>query len=286
MAPTIYLTGNPSRTAPVTRAFGRALGALRATNPYTGVNENITAALADPVEMKTLHMITADPQRTPTLTMFALPDYFLFASSAPCDEGDSTPPCITVPTTPPTSTFAWNHGGIQPEIATTWLGMVGPGVRHSHNDASVWADHTDTRPTMLALVGLQDQYVHDGRVLIGQLDGDVLPHALREHRRTVRRLGAVYKQLNAPFGQFAMSTLQASTRAIKGGSPSDDSRYTWIEDQIATLTTARGTLATQIRDALDATAFHQTPINESQARAWIAQAQALIVQAEALAAMT
>ena len=33
MAPTIYLTGNPSRTDPVTRAFGRAVGALRATNP-------------------------------------------------------------------------------------------------------------------------------------------------------------------------------------------------------------------------------------------------------------
>ena len=69
-------------------------------------------------------MVTADPQRTPTLTMFAHPDYFLFTGAPNC-----TSPCITVPTTPPTHTFAWNHGGIQPEIATTWLGIVGPGVR-------------------------------------------------------------------------------------------------------------------------------------------------------------
>jgi hypothetical protein len=286
MAPTIYLNGNPSRTDPATRAFGRAVGALRATNPYTGVNENITAALADPVEMKALHMITADPQRTPTLTMFALPDYFLFQSSAPCDEGGSTPPCITVPTTPPTSTFAWNHGGIQPEIATTWAGLVGPGVKRQSNDATVWADHTDTRPTMLSLLGLSDPYVHDGTILAGQLDRWALPKSVRHHFRAFRQLRRTYKQLNAPFGQFAMNTLQASTRAIKGGSASDDSRYTWIEDQIATLTTSRDTLATQIRDALDAAVFGHAGLSESQARAWISQAQALINQSAALAAMT
>ena len=286
MAPTIYLTGNPSRTAAVTRAFGRAVGALRATNPYTSVNENITAALADPVEMKALHMITADPQRTPTLTMFALPDYFLFQSSAPCDEGGTTPPCITVPTTPPTSTFAWNHGGIQPEIATTWMGMVGPGVKRQTDDATTWADHTDTRPTMLSLLGLSDPYAHDGTILAGQLEKKALPRPVRKHYRTFRRLTNVYKQLNAPFGQFAMNTLQASTRAIKSGSASDDSRYASIEDQIATLTTSRDTLATQIRDALDAAVFGHKALNESQAHAWISQAQALITQSAALAAMT
>jgi hypothetical protein len=281
MAPTIYLTGNPSRTAPVTRAFGRGVGALTATNPYTGVNENITAALADPVEMKALHMVTADPQRTPTLTMFAMPDYFLFAGAPNC-----ALPCITVPTTPPTQTFAWNHGGIQPEIATTWLGMVGPGVRGQSNDDTVWADHADTRPTMLSVLGLKDNYAHDGRVLTGQLEPNALPHSLREHSRTVRRLGATYKQLNAPFGQFAMSTLAASTKAIRSGTPGDDSRYTSIEDQIASLTSRRDALAALIRTALDGAAFGNTPINENQARDWIAQAQALIVQAEALAAMT
>jgi hypothetical protein len=286
MAPTLYLNGNPARTSATARSFGRAVGALRANNPYTGINENITAALADQVEEKTLHMVTADPQRTPNLTMFALPDYFLFASSAPCDEGGATPPCITVPTTPPTQTFAWNHGGIQPEIATTWMGMVGPGVSHATDDSRTWADHSDTRPTMLSLLGLDDQYTHDGSVLAGALKNQVLPHSVRHHLSTFLALRDAYKQLNAPFGTFAMSTLQASTRAIKSGSAADDSRYNSIEDQIATLTTSRDNLASLIKGALDAAMFSSAPVDESQVHAWIAQANALIIQAQAMAAST
>jgi hypothetical protein len=221
-------------------------------------------------------MVTADPQRTPTLTMFALPDYFLFAGAPNCNA-----PCITVPTTPPTSTFAWNHGGIQPEIATTWLGMVGPGVRHNGDD-DTWADHADVRPTMLDLVGLEDTYVHDGRVLIDQLHGWAVPETLRAHRETLRRLGAVYKQLNAPFGTFAMDTLVASTRAIESGSPADDSTYTGLEGQIEALTAQRDALASQIRAALNAAASGDAALNEQQAKAWITQAQSLLAEAAAL----
>jgi hypothetical protein len=227
--------------------------------------------------MKTLHMVTADPQRTPTLTMFALPDYFLFAGAPNCNT-----PCITVPTTPPTSTFAWNHGGIQPEIATTWAGMVGPGVRNNGDDAT-WADHTDVRPTMLDLLGLHDTYVHDGRVLIDQLYDWAVPQTLRAHRETLRRLGDVYKQLNAPFGMLAMSTLRASTRAIESGTPSDDSTYASLESQIQSLTSQRDALAMQIRAALNAAADGTTPLTEQQAKRWISQAQSLIDQARALA---
>jgi hypothetical protein len=276
MAPTIYLTGNPARTDAVTRTFGRGVGALTAVNPYTGNTDHITAALADPVEMKTLHMITADPQRTPTLTMFALPDYFLFAGAPNCNS-----PCITVPTTPPTSTFAWNHGGIQPEIATTWLGMVGPGVRNKGDD-DTWADHTDVRPTMLNLLGLKDTYVHDGRVLIDQVHAWAVPQTLRAHRETLRRLGAVYKQLNAPFGEFAMDTLVASTRAIESGTFVDDSTYMALEGQIEALTTRRDALASQIRAALNAAAAGDAALNEQEAKAWISQAQSLLAEAAAL----
>jgi hypothetical protein len=276
MAPTIYLTGNPARTDAVTRTFGRAVGALTAVNPYTGNTDHITAAIADPVGMKALHMVTADPQRTPTLAMFALPDYFLFAGAPNCAS-----PCITVPTTPPTSTFAWNHGGIQPEIATTWLGMVGPGVRHNGDD-DTWADHTDVRPTMLGLVGLKDTYVHDGRVLIDQLHAWAVPQTLRAHRETLRRLGAVYKQLNAPFGAFGMHTLAASTKAIESGTSADDSNYTSLEGQITALTTQRDALASQIRAALNAAASGEAAINEQQAKHWISQARGLLDAAASL----
>jgi outer membrane murein-binding lipoprotein Lpp len=275
MAPTIYITGNPARNAPVTRTFGRTLAKLNRVNPYTGQPEDLSAAVADPVGMKALHMVTADPQRTPTLTMFAQPDWFFFTGAPNCST-----PCITVPTTPPT--FAWNHGGIQPEIAATWLGLVGPGVRNNGDD-STWADHTDVRPTMLNLVGLGDSYVHDGRVLIDELDASAVPQSLRAHRETLRRLGDVYKQLNAPFGSFGMSLLKVSTQAIKSGSATNDSTYEGLEGRIAALTSERDALASQIRAALDGAAFGGDSLNEQQAKGWIDQAQNLISRAVALA---
>ena len=80
-APNVYITGNPSRTDAVTRNLEREMAQLHWLNPYTGVDQNnIMVALADPVEMKTLHMVTADPARTPTFTPFADPDWFFFAT--------------------------------------------------------------------------------------------------------------------------------------------------------------------------------------------------------------
>jgi hypothetical protein len=277
MAPTVYITGNPARTALVTRNFERAVGQLTAVNPYTSQTDHLTAALADPVSMKTLHMITADPQRTPTFTMFAQPDYFLFAAAPNC-----TAPCITVPTTPPT--FAWNHGGIQPEIAQTWLGIVGPGVRSLGQNDTTWTDHTDWRPTILSLVGLDDTYVHDGRVVVEPLQSWAVPPALRAHTVKARELGAIYKQLNAPFGEFSMDLLVASTRAIESGSAADDTTYTTTSNQIESLTAERDSLAGQIRAALDDAAFGGKALNNQQAKAFITQAQALMDQADALAA--
>jgi hypothetical protein len=277
MAPTIYITGNPARTAQVTRNFGRALGKLTAVSPLTGQTDNLAVALADPVGMKALHMITADPQRTPTLTMFADPDYFLFAAAANC-----LSPCIFIP--PPSNfTFAWNHGSIDPEIATTWLGMVGPGVRDAGQDDRTWADHTDGRPTMLSLLGLEDSYVHDGRVLIDQLEAWAVPQSLRAHRETLRRLGEVYKQLNAPFGSFGKDMLSASTKAVKSGSAADDTTYGAIESSIGTLTARRDALAVKIRAALDGAAFGGAAIDEQQAKEFIKEAENLLSDAQKLA---
>ena len=276
MAPTIYITGHPARTDAVTRSFGRALGNLTAVNPYTGNTDQLSRALADPVGMKALHMVTADPQRTPTLVMFAHPDWFLFAAAPNCNS-----PCVTTPNAG-TQTFAWNHGSIDPEIATIWLGLVGPGVKNLPDD-DTWMDHTDLRPTMLALLGLQDDYVHDGRVLIDQLYDWAVPQSLIAHRETLRRLGDAYKQLNAPFGDFSKSMLQASTRAIASNTPGD-ATYTSIENQIASMTASRDALAVQIRNALDAAAFGGQAINEQQAKSWIGQAAAQVAAAQAFGA--
>src|SRR5262249_59752446 len=96
-----------------------------------------------------------------------------------------------------------------------------------------WADHTDTRPTMLALLGLEDMYDHDGRVLVEQLEHWAVPKSLATHGGTVRKLGETYKQLNAPFGQFGMDALAISTRAIKSGNAADDSTYVALSQQLS-----------------------------------------------------
>jgi hypothetical protein len=277
MAPTVYITGNPARTDAVTRNFERAVSKLTAVSPYTGQTDHLTVALADPVGMKALHMITADPQRTPTFTMFADPDYFLSTSSSSCAG-------LTICVPPPGNfTFAWNHGSIDDEIAQTWLGLVGPGVRHMGQDDDTWVDHADVRPTILSLLGLHDTYGHDGRVIAEPLYAWAIPTQLAAHRASWLGLAATYKRLNAPFGDFSQLALEISTKAIESGSAGDDSTYTHLEDQISGWTSRRDALASQMKALLDASTFHGQPIGELQARSLVAQARALIAEVRAAA---
>ena len=269
-APPFYLAnfgGGPlGQTDPATREFERDLAQLTAVNPYTGAADHLLAQMGDQTEMKALHMFTTgDPARNATFVFFGDPTYFI--TDFPSDTCET---CID-------PAFAWNHGDIQPEIANTWIGLVGPGVRR-RGEIAVWTDHTDVRPTMLALLGLADSYDADGRVFVEALDA--YPPALAVNLATVEQLGAIYKQLNAPFGAFGMDTLTASTRALAG----DDATYTAIEAQIASLTTQRDALAAPIRTALNGAAFRRRPVDEQQAQAWIQQAQSLLDQAAALAA--
>jgi hypothetical protein len=281
-APTVYVNGNPGRNDPGVRQLERESAQLSWENPYTGTVENgITQALADPIEEDTLHMVTADPFRTPTFTLFADPDWFFFATGGATPTPCATPAaCASIPARTNQS-FAWNHGDIQDEIASTWVGYVGPGVRNK-GTSDVWTDHTDVRPTMLTLLGLHDDYGHDGRTVVEPLYDWAVPASLIAHRETLLRLGAVYKQLNAAFGEFAMATLQASTTALASDTPGDV-RYTSIENALADLTGQRDALADQIKAQLSAAAFDGQPLNEQQAKNEIAQAEALIAQAKALA---
>jgi hypothetical protein len=271
-APNIYITGNPARDAAVTRTFDRALGALTAVNPINGNTETITNFLADPVEMQLLHMITSDPARTPTLTIFAKPDYFLFAGAPNCSS-----PCVTEQ-----PGFAWNHGDVAPEINTTWLGLVGPGVRNVGDDGSIWSDHTDIRPTMLMLLGLHDDYATDGRALVEPLFDWAVPQTWRAHRETLLRLAQTFKQLNACVGQFGLQSLVVSTRALESNA-AGDATYTDLENQLAALGTQRDTLAGHMRDALSAATFGGQALNEQDAQSLIDQGQALLASMSTLA---
>ena len=252
-APNVYITGNPSQTSTVTRNLEREMSTLHWTNPYTGLDQHgIMVALADKTEMRTLHMVTSDPFRTPTFTPFADPDWFFFASNSPATCATDAA-CAFIPARTSQS-FAWNHGDVQDEIASTWAGYVGPGVRNLGDTNSVWTDHTDHRPTLLTLLGLKDDYQTDGRTLTEIANQSALPVSLRVHHPSLERLAASYKQLMASFGTFSMDTLKASTRALASNSPGDQT-YTDTESAIESLTNQRNALAAQIRTGLNQAEF-------------------------------
>jgi hypothetical protein len=256
------------------------LDALVATNPLTGNVDKLSVFLADQLAMKMLHMVTTDPARTPTMTMFGNDNYFFSNTFSALTSCTVSPACISVPVwSPTTSTFAWNHGDVQEQITRTWMAMVGPGVRHLGRDDSVFSDHTDVRPTIMALVGLKDDYVHDGRVLAEKLHDWALPDGVRDRLENFVDLATAYKQLNATVGSVGLNSLKFANRSITG----DDATYAQYLATIGPITTARDALATQIKNALDAAAFASQPIGEHQEDALGAQAQHIIDQVEDLA---
>jgi hypothetical protein len=271
VAPTFYLKGHPDRAAAVTRAFERGVGDLEAVDRYTGETVKLTQALADPIEMKLLHLITpADTTRTPTFTMFAHPDFWLDYFGGP-----ACPPCYAVK-----SRFAWNHGTYTPAITTTWLGLVGPGVKAQGEAADYWSDHTDLRPTILSLVGLTDDYESQGRVLFENFTAAAIPEGLRASNGTALQLGQLYKQINAPVGELGLNSLVISTRAITG----DSETYDRLSNKLADITVRRDALAAQISEVLEAAEFRGGNIDLGQAQNLIANARALLAEVRSLAA--
>jgi hypothetical protein len=291
-APEFYVTGQPGADETGVRTLERDVAGLTAANPYSGnSHELITNYLADQVEEGILHMVNADPARTPTFAMFARPDYFLAGGSVNCS------PCVTQ-----NPSFAWNHGDYSAEIDTTWLGIAGPGVANLGVDGTAadagpnsagpdsgqvtvpgsgttgtWLDETDIRPTVLYLAGLTDDYTHDGRVATQLLTS---PNAALSGTG-VTALGDCYKQLNSSVGDFGTSTLQAATRAVEGSSAGDGD-YLKADQALSTLEAARDRLAGVIKRELDQAAFNGTPV--SGAAGQLGACQAIIASAGNLAA--
>jgi hypothetical protein len=271
-APTVYVTGNPGATDAVTRTLERNLDALIATNPITGKIDKLSKLLADQAEMKLLHMVAASPARTPTLTMFGDENCFFQNSSATGCAQQSD--CVFV-----NSGFAWNHGDFQKDITRTWFGIVGPGVRRLGRHDGVFSDHADVRPTMLALLGLKDSYVHDGRVLAEWLETSALPSGIRTRKEDFVELAEVYKQLNAPLGRLGRKSLVYANRSITGG----DKTYARYLQKIGDITAQRDALASQIKSALGSAAFGNQPVSEHIEDGLGHRARALIDRVEDLA---
>jgi hypothetical protein len=276
-APDIYLKGNPVPTDPTLRTFERASGTLTAVNPISGATDTIAQDMANPAEFNILHMLTFDPLRTPSFTIFANPDYFVTGSTV-CGTS-ATPATACVAQVPG---FAWNHGDEQAQITTIWLGMVGPGVDQVGVDSVTWSDHTDDRPTMLALLGLKDDYQHEGRALTEKFTGWARPFAAKKSGNFVA-LAQILKQISAPLGPLGVASIHASTVAMESGDANNDTTYTSIEGQLASFAAQRDALVAQILPLLEAAEFNDTVIPDATADSLIRQAKSLLSSVEAYA---
>lgn len=136
---------------------------------------------------------------------------------------------------------------------------------------------------MLSLLGLEDSYVHDGRVLFEAMDEDALPKRLRAHKHTLTDLVNVYKQINAPFGQLALDSLTISTASLASNT-AGDAMYAALQNKITGFTSQRDLLAAQMIAMLNGAAFNDQPFDEVSAKQMIAQAQALLHDVSSCAA--
>jgi hypothetical protein len=302
-APEYYINGDPGPDATVTRTFEHDIAGLTAYNPYAGQTQTIANYLADPTEEAILHFVNADPARTPTLAEFAKPDYYLEQGSSSCNDSvtgteasDFPADCVSVD-----DEFAWDHGDYAAEINSNYVGFVGPGVKNlgldgwgpsqgpnssgansgqtvvsDYNNPGPWTDETDIRPTEMYLLGLKDDYEHDGRVITEILSNP--NNALAASG--VAQLGACYKQLNSSVGEFANYTLQADTAAIESNTPGD-SEYLSTDRALAGLEKLRDAVALSIKGELEAAAFQDRPILAPLLQALVCQG--VITSAHALA---
>ncbi len=272
-APTFYINNNPSQNSSITRKLEHEAGALLGFDIVDGPNgntNNVTQALADQGEQALLHMVTADPNRTPNFILFANPDYFLSAS------GKTTPLCMPQQNAASCfvegAGFAWNHGDFQPQITNTWLGIAGPHVQNLGPTGTFFSDHTDIRPTLMSLTGLTDDYAHDGRTLIEVMTDDALPSGIVKHRASFSQLASIYKAINAPLGPVGMKSLQDATAAIEGS----DGAYLGFQAQLKAFTNERNTIAGHMSQMLEASEFGGAPFNDIAAQVQVNLGQSLL----------
>ncbi len=139
-----------------------------------------------------------------------------------------------------------------------------------------WVEETDIRPTMLQLLGLTDDYQSDGHVITQALTS--VPAALA----ATADLAKGYAQINSSVGQFATDTLIAESKALAGGSASDDSAYATEQATLKQLADDRDQAAAKIKQTLsDAAAGHMP--NHGEIQSGLSHVKELLKRAHTLA---
>jgi hypothetical protein len=119
-------------------------------------------------------------------------------------------------------------------------------------------------------------------VILEMLDQNILSSNLHADSHTLLELGQLYKQINAPFGSLAQSTLTVSTYAIQSNSEGD-AIYANLEKRLASWTAQRDALAAQIKQLLAGAQFRDLAINEHHAKQLIDESEALLDRARTCA---
>ncbi len=266
-APAVYINGQPGPYRPAVRAMERAVARLQALEPYEGHAVPLTRYLADPAELRLLHVWSADPLRNPTFIMFANTDFFLNTGPLTCSPAS----CVTI--SPPE---AWNHGTVSPQVNRTWLGLVGPGVARLGRTDTVWASHADDNPTVMALLGLRDGYRPQGRVLEEVLNPQARPLALAGSGLDgYVSVAQVFSQLESPVGELGLLSLKMATRAIADAG-TGDTEYMHADAALAAIREQRDRLTGSMLDLLDGAAFGGDGISDARARALVNAGERLI----------
>jgi hypothetical protein len=303
---TVYVNGQPSATDPSTRALESGFAAAHVRDPFVSGSTDVplTNFMADQEEETLLHYVVADPSRTPTFTVFPESDVYMTDGTTDSCSGTTTAANADTNCTFLSRHYLWNHGYYAPEINNTWLGFVGPGVDHlglngsdagagpnsagkfsgeaqldtSVKNPGIWADHTDTRPTLMALIGLKDSYTSDGRALTEIMS---TPPATTGGKEFVP-LAACYKQLNSSVGTFGTDTLRADTHAIESKSPGDK-QYAGFMSKLATLGSQRDALAGTLKQELFDAEFNGQAIPQQEASSQLSECKSVLSSADQLA---
>jgi hypothetical protein len=133
----------------------------------------------------------------------------------------------------------------------------------------------------VALVGLRDDYRHDGRALLDVIDQGAV--AINGNRDALLQLGHVYKQLDATVGAFGTAVVKADTRAVASGNGPNDGMYLAFENQLNSLTSDRDAVALQISQQLEAAVYDQAQISDGTVTSLVQRAQSIINRAQQLA---
>ena len=133
---------------------------------------------------------------------------------------------------------------------------------------------------MLALLGLKDDYVSEGRALTEVFQAWAIPSGVRESTDQFLQLAQAYKRVSAPVAELGLTTLRVSTAARAA----DETKRHNLQSQLLVIASLRNDLSAAMANLLNAAAFHGRRISEPETRQLVRSADDLVEYVKLLAA--